>query len=149
MSTKVSVGSVGRSPGRLKEYVLVFDGGSQGNPGPTYGSYRFGPKGGHLRNPMRLVFEEGTNNEAEYQSLIAGVRGILEELKSESFPASAVRLEVRGDSQLVIRQLEGTWKAKDSRMRGFRDEARSLLDAFGDVRYTYQPRSRTVRLLGH
>lgn len=134
---------------RLTNYVLVFDGGSQGNPGPAYGSYRFGPKGGHLGNPKRLVFGDGTNNEAEYQSLIAGVQGILAELKARKIRASAVRLEVRGDSQLVIRQLEGTWKAKDARMRGFRDEARSLLRAFGDVRYSYQPRSRSVRLLGH
>lgn len=134
---------------RMTNYILVFDGGSQGNPGPAYGSYRFGLKGGHLGNPRRLTFGDGTNNEAEYQSLLAGLRGVLDELRSRSIPASRVRLEVRGDSQLVIRQLEGAWKAKDARMRGFRDEARSLLDGFGDVRYAYQPRSRSVRLLGH
>jgi ribonuclease HI len=137
------------SSARMTNYVLVFDGGSHGNPGPAYGSYRFGPKGGHLGNPRRLTFGDGTNNEAEYESLIAGVRGVLAELSARKVRPSVVRLEIRGDSQLVIRQLEGTWKAKDLRMREFRDEARSLLDAFGDVRYSYQPRSRSVRLLGH
>ncbi len=143
------MGSAGGSSARMTNYVLVFDGGSQGNPGPAYGSYRFGPKGGHLGNPKRLTFGDGTNNEAEYLSLIAGVQGVLAELRSRRVRASAVRLEIRGDSQLVIRQLEGAWKAKDARMRQYRDEARSLLDAFGEVRYAYQPRSRSVRLLGH
>lgn len=133
----------------MTEYVLVFDGGSQGNPGPAYGSFRFGLRGGHLGNPRRLSLGEGTNNEAEYATLIAGVRAVLDELRASRSSPSAVRLEIRGDSQLVIRQLAGEWKAKDARMKQLRDEARSLLDAFGDVRYTHQPRSRTVRLLGH
>ena len=131
------------------EYVLVFDGGSQGNPGPSYGSFRIGRKGGHLGNPERLTFGKGTNNEAEYATLIEGVKGVLAELKANKTSPSNVHLEIRGDSQLVIHQLDGSWKAKDARMRQFRDEARVLLDAFGDVRYSYQPRSRTVRLLGH
>jgi len=133
----------------MNDYLLVFDGGSQGNPGPSYGSYRYGPKGGHLGNPRRLSLGEGTNNEAEYATLIAGVRAILGELAAGKTRPSAVRLEIRGDSQLVIRQLEGVWKAKDSRMRKYRDEAWSLLEDFADVRYSHQPRSRTVRLLGH
>jgi ribonuclease HI len=131
------------------DYVLVFDGGSQGNPGPSYGSFRYGPRGGHLGNPQRLTFGDGTNNEAEYETLIAGVGALLAELKHHRILPSEVRLEVRGDSQLVIHQLQGTWKAKDARMKRYRDQARSLLDAFGDVRYAHQPRSRSVRLLGH
>jgi ribonuclease HI len=131
------------------DYVLVFDGGSQGNPGPSYGSFRFGRKGGHLGNPKRLSFGNGTNNEAEYATLIEGVKGVLAELEATKTNPSRVRLEIRGDSQLVIHQLDGSWKAKDARMRRFRDEARSLLDAFGDVHFSYQPRSRSVRLLGH
>jgi ribonuclease HI len=131
------------------EYVLVFDGGSQGNPGPAYGSYRFGPKRGKLGNPQRLDLGRGTNNEAEYATLIAGVQAVLADLRGRKTRPSTVTLEIRGDSQLVIRQVEGAWKAKDARMRDFRDEARSLLSAFAAVRYTHQPRSRSVSLLGH
>jgi len=135
--------------GPMTDYILVFDGGSQGNPGPSYGSYRFGPKKGKLGNPKRLDLGRGTNNEAEYATLIAGVRAVLDDLRGRRTRPSMVKLEIRGDSQLVIRQLEGAWKAKDARMRDFRDEARSLLSAFAAVRYTHQPRSRSVRLLGH
>lgn len=133
----------------MTAYVLVFDGGSQGNPGPSYGSYRYGLKGGRLGNPRRLSLGKATNNEAEYATLIAGVRAILGELRAGKTRPSEVSLEIRGDSQLVIRQLEGAWKAKNVRMQTYRDEAWSLLDAFGDVRYSYQPRSRSVWLLGH
>jgi len=130
-------------------YVLVFDGGSQGNPGPAYGSFRFGPKRGKLGNPQRLDLGQGTNNEAEYATLIAGLQAVLAYLRGRKTRPSTVTLEIRGDSQLVIRQVEGAWSARDARMRDFRDEARSLLGAFAAVRYTHQPRSRSVSLLGH
>ena len=133
----------------MTDYVLVFDGGSQGNPGPAYGSYRFGPKRGKLGNPRRLDLGRGTNNEAEYATLIAGVQAVLADLRDRKTHPSTVTLEIRGDSQLVIRQVEGAWKAKDARMRDFRDKVRSLLSAFAGVHYTHQPRSRTVSLLGH
>jgi ribonuclease HI len=60
-----------------------------------------------------------------------------------------VRLEVRGDSQLVIRQLQGEWKAKDARMRELRDRAQRLLDGFGEVRLIHHERARSVAMFGH
>jgi ribonuclease HI len=60
-----------------------------------------------------------------------------------------VRLEVRGDSQLVIRQLEGEWKAKDPRMRELRDQALRLLKPYAEIRLVHQDRARSVAIFGH
>jgi ribonuclease HI len=131
-----------------KSYVLVFDGGSRGNPGPSYGSYIIqGPEG--KTKPIRLRFGRGTNNEAEYRTLIAGIEAVLSMMDQLGIDPGETELDIRGDSQLVINQLSGQWKAKDARMRALRDQSRRLLEPFGSVRYRQHPRARSVALLGH
>ncbi len=131
------------------DYVLVFDGGSKGNPGPAYGSFHLRPWTTEKGVTERLNFGTGTNNEAEYLSLIAGLRSLRAFLRGRGADLGKVTLELRGDSQLVLRQVEGSWKAKDDRMRALRDEARGLLRGFAAVEYVEQPREKTVELLGH
>ena len=58
-------------------------------------------------------------------------------------------LEIRGDSALVIHQLEGTWQTKDDRMRSLRNQARELLARFKGHRLVLQGREESVRILGH
>lgn len=130
-------------------YVLVFDGGSKGNPGPAYGSYHIRPWTDEEGTTERLNFGLGTNNEAEYLSLIGGLRSLRAFLRGRGADLNAVELELRGDSQLVMRQLQGKWKAKDERMRVLRDEARGLLSGFRKVKFVEQPRQDSVDLLGH
>jgi ribonuclease HI len=131
--------------------TLTFDGGSLGNPGPAYGSYLLQSRDPRLepRRLVRLDFGRGTNNEAEYWTLLAGLREIQSTLKRRSVPLGEVELMVVGDSQLVLRQVAGEWKLKDARMRDLCGDARELLEAFGRVVLRHQPRSRIVRQLGH
>ncbi len=69
-------------------------------------------------------------------------------LKGKSSPIDVI-LEIRGDSSLVLNQLQGIYKAKDARMRGYRDKALRLLDDFKRVKFVHQARAQSVRLLGH
>ena len=128
---------------------LIFDGGSRGNPGPSYGSYVIRGLPGRVQKPTRLKFKRGTNNEAEYQTLIAGIEAVLTQAQEHKLEPTEIELLLRGDSTLVLKQMEGVWKAKDDRMRALRDRARSLLKPFLRVRYQHQPRARSVRILGH
>jgi ribonuclease HI len=128
------------------DYLLVFDGGSQGNPGAGYGSYALFA-GSEPAQVHRLSFPDPlTNNEAEYHTLISALEALLAQLGPQ---AGHARLEVRGDSQLVIQQVLGHWKAKDERMRHLRDMARRLLNRFGRFRLVAQPREDSVKVLGH
>ncbi len=127
-------------------YLIVFDGGSQGNPGAGYGSYAIF-EGTHAGEVTRLSFPDPmTNNEAEYHTLRAALDDLLQRLGAQ---ASEVSLEVRGDSQLIIEQVLGRWKAKDERMRALRDEVRRRLNQFKRHRLAQQPREDSVRVLGH
>jgi ribonuclease HI len=134
---------------RKLKVTLVFDGGSRGNPGPTYGSYWLTSKGLKQRPVQRMVWGEGTNNEAEYLALIQGLRGLLKRLREQGMDAKKVALLVKGDSQLVLNQMSGTWKTKNSRMRELHDEATPLVKRFGEVRFVHQERSESVKILGH
>jgi ribonuclease HI len=130
---------------------LTFDGGSRGNPGQAYGSYRVRGAGEaeSLQGMHRLRFSRGTNNEAEYWSLLAGLRWILAESQRRRLDPGALDLNIQGDSLLVIRQLQGTWRARDARMRQLRDEAAELLARFGKVRLQHRPRAHSVVEFGH
>lgn len=132
------------------DYVLVFDGGSLGNPGPGYGSYALIRSSDGKKRVVRLDFGgEMTNNEAEYDTLIAGLSDLIQRLTEAKRSPSEFSIEVRGDSSLVINQVSGVWKAKDERMRARRNQVRELLGRFAAYGLRLQPRQESVRILGH
>jgi len=130
-------------------YIIIFDGGSRGNPGEAYGSFRIQKDDSALQAPVRLSFGRGTNNEAEYMALIAAIQECRRQIFNEQSSPAEVSLEIRGDSSLVLNQLQGNYKAKDARMRQYRDKSLGLLDDFKQVKYVHQDRAKSVRLLGH
>lgn len=125
--------------------TLVFDGGSIGNPGRGYGSYRLTVRG-KVEAPQRLEFGGNyTNNEAEYDTLAEALQAIQRRAKDPR----RVELDIRGDSQLVINQVNGVWKAKEPRMRERLERVRALLGQFGGWKATWHERGKSVRALGH
>jgi ribonuclease HI len=131
------------------DYVIVFDGGSEGNPGLGYGSYAVTSRDGR-QQVRRLDFgDDMTSNEAEYDTLIAALEDVSEQVEAAGKRPADFTIEVRGDSHLVLRQVRGEWKAKNERMRHRRDIVRSLLSRFGGYRLVEQPREESVKVLGH
>ena len=132
------------------DYTIIFDGGSQGNPGPGYGSYALVRECDQKQEIVRLDFgRQMTNNEAEYEALIVALEGLVERVQAAGLSPEELTVQIRGDSALVIRQVEGTWKARDERMRMRRNRVRGLLAAFKTCRLVLQRREETVRVLGH
>ena len=142
--------STAPGPAMAPDYILVFDGGSKGNPGLGYGSYAITRVQDGARRLKRLRFGDGyTNNEAEYDTLIAALQVMVARIEAAGRQPGEFSLEVRGDSALVINQLQGKWKAKEPRMRERRDRCLFLLRHFDAVRLKAQPREESVRILGH
>ena len=134
---------------RVISCELIFDGGSVGNPGESYGSFRWRLGDEPLSTPSRRRFGYGTNNQAEYKALIAGLKALLNELTIYKTSAADVGLVIRGDSRLVLKQIAGDWKVKNAALRKLHSTAKSLMVKFGEVRMVHQARSETVRALGH
>lgn len=124
----------------MRDAVLVYcDGGSRGNPGPAaIGAVVIDP----LTDPpetLATVSEAigvATNNVAEYRALIAGLEA--------ATLLSRGAVEVRADSQLVIRQLEGAYRVKNAGLRPLWEQARRLLLQFDSVTLTHVPREENV-----
>lgn len=132
------------------DYVVVFDGGSKGNPGWGYGSYAIRRVKDGAQRIERLDLGDGyTNNEAEYDSLITALRDLIGRIEAARRDPAEFSLEVRGDSLLVINQLLGRWKVKELRMQERVDRCRPLLRRFAAVELKQQPREASVRVLGH
>jgi ribonuclease HI len=132
------------------DIVLTFDGGSRGNPGWGYGSYSIQRLSDGAQRLERLdLGNDYTSNEAEYDTLIAALQDLIRRMETADRDPGAFALEVRGDSALVLNQVEGKWKAKEPRMKQRRDQCRRLLGRFGAVKLTAQPREESVRVLGH
>jgi ribonuclease HI len=128
--------------------IVIFDGGSKGNPGPGYGSYSFQLNGG-LPSMARVEFGEMTNNEAEYEALIAALEDLHARLVADGISPLQHQVTVRGDSRLVINQVTGAWKARDPRMLLRRNRAREILARFGRVSVEKVAREQIVEVLGH
>ena len=133
-----------------RPYRLVFDGGSLGNPGRGYGSFQIiGPRGEVLLHERLDFAERGdavTNNQAEYLTLIHALDRFSRTIGER---ARATAVEIRGDSQLVINQLNGRWKVRNEELRPLFEQARSLLARFGHADLRWHARSNSVDLLGH
>ncbi|GAB3436949.1 bifunctional RNase H/acid phosphatase [Flindersiella endophytica] len=110
------------------------DGGSRGNPGPAaYGALLRDAGTGKVLAEAAESVGIATNNVAEYNGLIAGLR-----LFQEFTPDAG--LEVRMDSKLVVEQMAGRWKIKHPDMRPLALEARRL--APPNVQWTWVPREQ-------
>jgi ribonuclease HI len=134
---------------RKSDYMIVFDGGSIGNPGRGYGSYAITGPGGEQRITKLEFSGRVTSNEAEYDTLAAALEGLLAALRAAGDDPAATSVSVRGDSLLVINQLTGEWKARELRMQERRDRILALARHFKRVSYVHQPRARSVAVLGH
>jgi len=104
------------------EWILYSDGASRGNPGrAAIGAALYRVQDGHLKleGQVSEAIGHATNNVAEYQALIEGLK-----LAQEHSPD---RLTVRADSQLLIRQLEGRYRVKNAALQPLYLEAKRLL----------------------
>ncbi|WP_053721552.1 bifunctional RNase H/acid phosphatase [Saccharothrix sp. NRRL B-16348] len=117
--------------------VVEADGGSRGNPGPAgYGAVVLDESGAVLAE-RSAGLGVVTNNVAEYQGLIAGLRAAAE--------LGASDVAVRMDSKLVVEQMSGRWKVKHPSMQPLVAQAREVARAFDRVSYEWIPRERNQR----
>ncbi len=66
-----------------------------------------------------------TNNEAEYHALIEGLKALAAWRPD--------RLEIYLDSQLVVEQLKGSYRVKETRLKPLHDRAKEMMSAFSEV----------------
>ncbi|GJQ98938.1 reverse transcriptase domain-containing protein [Tanacetum coccineum] len=94
------------------------------------------PKGVEFTYAMRFRFE-ATNNEAEYEALIAGLR-IIEQIGVKNLQANV-------DSWLVANQVNGSYVAKESGMVQYLEKVKTLISNFKEFSIKQVPQSENKK----
>ena len=88
---------------------LFTDGGARGNPGPAASAYVIESEDGTVLASRGEAIGTATNNEAEYQALIAGLE--------RAFEVGVTELEVLSDSELMVKQMRGEYRVKKPQLQ--------------------------------
>ena len=102
--------------------ILYFDGAAKGNPGPAAAAFVLKTEDGEIMSRGAKPLGVATNNQAEYSALILGLEKAVE--------IGAEEVEVRGDSELVIRQLRGQYRVKNPKLKPLFIQALKLSQKF-------------------
>ncbi len=110
------------------------DGGARGNPGPAAFGVVVKDTTGKTVAAFGRYIGETTNNQAEYQGLVAA----LEEAKR----LGAKIVDCYLDSELVVKQMRREYKVKDKALQTQFLKAWNLMVEFQKVTFTHIPREQ-------
>ncbi|MFZ1881204.1 MAG: ribonuclease HI family protein [Gaiellaceae bacterium] len=112
---------------------LFTDGGARGNPGPAAYGYVLEAEDGTVLASHGEYIGQATNNVAEYNGLVAGLRKALE--------LQVPDVEVVSDSELMVKQMRGEYRVKNAALRELYAEADRLARRVGNVEYRHVKRA--------
>ncbi|MFC7097549.1 ribonuclease HI [Halobaculum marinum] len=115
---------------------VYFDGASRGNPGPAAIGWAIVTADGIVAEGSDRI-PDTTNNKAEYAALIRALEAAVDYGLDEA--------DVRGDSQLIVKQVRGEWNANEPELREKRVTARELLERFDRWSIEHVPRELNER----
>ncbi|WP_436909348.1 ribonuclease HI [Halosimplex marinum] len=110
---------------------VYFDGACRGNPGPSAVGWVIVSGDGIVAEGGHTI-GRATNNQAEYEALIEGLRVASDYGFDE--------VDVRGDSELIVKQVRGEWDTNDPDLREYRVTVRELLTGFDEWSLEHVPR---------
>jgi ribonuclease HI len=122
------VGLLSDESGRAHVY---FDGAARGNPGPAAIGWVLVTSDGIAAEGSERI-GRATNNQAEYEALIHALEAALDYGFEE--------LRIKGDSQLIVKQVRGVWDTNDPTLREKRIRVRELLDRIDEWSIDHVPR---------
>ena len=114
--------------------IVEADGGSRGNPGPAaYGAVLRDAVSGEVLAEDGTAIGIASNNVAEYSGLIAGLAKAVE--------LGLEEVEVRSDSELMVKQMRGEYRVKNEGLQELHAQARKLAGHFDAIEYRHVRRA--------
>ncbi len=118
-----------------KRLTIYSDGAAIPNPGPSgIGVVLYDEEGGVVAEISKYI-GEATNNKAEFTALIAGLE--------EALRLGATGVDLKLDSELLVRQIQGTYRSK--KMNTLYEQIRRLLGEFEGYSIEHVPRAENKR----
>ena len=116
--------------------ILYTDGAARGNPGPAaIGIVLMDPIGNRIEEHGEAIGNT-TNNEAEYRALLRGL---------EIAGKHGNEIEIRTDSELMARQLNGSYRVKAEHLKPLHEQARRAMAKFKSAKIAIIPRELNKR----
>lgn len=100
------------------ELIVNTDGGARGNPGPSAIGVVISTPDGTVVESFGRYIGETTNNQAEYQGVLAGVEAVAK------YQPTTVKFVA--DSELVVKQLNGIYKLKNADLRPLFEQIKAV-----------------------
>ncbi|MBI2844319.1 MAG: NAD(P)H-dependent oxidoreductase [Armatimonadetes bacterium] len=120
----------------MSNLLVAVDGASKGNPGAAgIGVVVYGESGKVVREISEHI-GIATNNVAEYAALIRGLE--------EALKLGAESVRVQTDSELLARQIAGTYKVRAAHLSSYHERAKSLLAQFRKAEISHVPRGQNA-----
>ncbi|MCD6107408.1 MAG: ribonuclease HI family protein [Caldisericaceae bacterium] len=111
---------------------IYTDGASRGNPGESAFAFIFTEKGKVIFLSAEYI-GSATNNIAEYMAIISALR--------EAGEKNIDRASLISDSELVISQINGTYKTKATHLKKLNEEVKELCAQFISIKFSNAPRT--------
>ena len=111
------------------EYVLFFDGCSKNNPGPSGAGAVLYHNGVEIWSTAVFVGHKETNNVAEYTGMIVGIKRAVE--------MGIRRLVVKGDSNLVVQQMNGKFRVNADHIKPLHATAKNIIRNFDSIQFVH------------
>lgn len=122
----------------MRKIIIYTDGGSRGNPGPAALGVVFCNEKGQIIKKYSEYLGEKTNNEAEYQAIIFALKKF-KALFGKKL-AKNTEVELRADSELLIKQLNGEYKILEPKIQPLFLSVWNLKLDFKKVKFKFVPR---------
>lgn len=114
--------------------TLEFDGGSRGNPGPAGIGVVVRAQDGTPLVTLGRFIGRATNNVAEYRALITAM--------DEALKLGATSIVIRGDSELIVKQMKGIYRVKHPDMIVLHEQAQERIRRFKSARIEHNLRHK-------
>lgn len=118
-----------------KQLEIFSDGGARGNPGPAAAGFLIISETGQVLMTNSLFLGFRTNNQAEYEAIITALESAAT-LKAEEVICHL-------DSQLVVKQVIGEYRVKNSELKKLWRKVQELSGSFKKVTFVYAPRTNS------
>jgi ribonuclease HI len=119
----MSTSPIHEAPGRGRHKVTIYtDGSCKGNPGEGGAGVVIKDEQERTVSHIKRYLGSVTNNIAEYQALILGLQ--------EARRLGSEEVEICLDSELVVKQINGVYRVRDSKLKTLEGEVRRLLGHF-------------------
>ena len=117
-----------------RRLVIYTDGASSGNPGPAAIGIVIKDGQGRAVSRVSRSIGHATNNQAEYRAIIAGLE--------EAVRLGAKEVDIKSDSELVVKQIKGRYRVKKATLRPLYQEVVKLAGSLEAFTVAHIPRTQ-------